>query len=362
MVSIILVHMDYSGLATAFNQITFDYMANVSMSFVDFTNDLACGVNKMVNVSMVSKRTTDLNVSVVTKGENFETIKKSGVIIENKTTSYVESSIVPKVNAKFGTQVVTVQLINGTHVIHEQNFTVNVKSPVKLLQTREPIYGFIGEAFNVTFSFENMRNQSEEIKISIYGDYITPKTFTATLASMTSQEVESEISLVNEIPMTSVSYFINITRGSDDQVIHQDTKLITIKQAIEILEVISSESYPQGHTPQITLKIQNNYRIITPVQIRFGDTTKTVNLLPGVNFITVKAEHALLNPYKFGDGVLKMQVLNMNEVILYEESIYYMIEVSPTNLVLAYFLPAIIPIVGIAIVKHRALENKKRLA
>ena len=108
----------------------------------------------------------------------------------------------------------------------------------------------------------------------------------------------------------------------------------------------------------VILKTSQNISIFVD-----NETIKSnLTLIPGENLVDIPFGQNFMNPYKFGNNYYLIEIVDSNGNKIYEQLVTSELKASVGSILLGYALPLIIPIAGIVIVRHMALENKKRLS
>lgn len=360
----IYAHSNLTGMATAFVSTEFDYNVGLDVDVTPLFESVASGNTEQINLTIKSQRKTNLTLEIKTDGEDFVLENNGFYNITNASETHHLINVTAKEDSVNSSASLNIKFYNGSVLVLTKEIPINCINPIHFLNTREVAYSFIGAEFEIKVNVENLRKyKTETIRISVDGIYVEDSVTEHDIEAKSLDTITLRIKILENAPRTVITFNLTITRVFDNSTVVSFLNSLTIKAKIELDTIIVPKSIPQGKNVDVYFKFQNNKEITQKVNI-FVDGVQVltgVPLVPGENYITVPLQKAIINPYDFGTKTYQVNVQDEQGNILYTDFIEVNVELSPGAIVFGYFLPVLIPILGIAIIKQRSIEMKKRI-
>ncbi len=353
-----------TGIKAAFKNSTFEYLSGLTIEATPLFESIARGNTEKVNITITSARKTNLTVQIKTNGEKFDEENNGIHLIANETTTNLQVNITASLISNSTSNDLLINLYNGTVLVLQKNITVNVVNSVKYIKTKEVAYYFAGETFNMEIWLENLRrNGSETVKISVDGMYIEDNVSTFFVDAVSTSTILIPIKISQDAPRMRITFNLTVTRTLDNSTIVSFLNQVVIKSKIELNNIIVPEEIPHGKPLEIYYQLTNNKDSIQYINIFSNGIQIMTNvaLVPGVNYLSVPIQGAIINPYDFGIKTYQVKIQDSEGNIISTDFIQINVQPSPNSLFFGYFLPFLIPIFGIAIYKQKSLEIKKRI-
>ena len=353
-----------TGMKAAFIQSNFEYTSGLTIQVNPLFESIVRGNTEKINVTITSTRKTNLTVQATTEGEKFDTENNGIHLITNESTIDILLNATASLISNSTSELLHINLYNGSVRVLQHNLSVNVLNPVKYIKTKEVAYFFAGESFNMEIWVENLRkNGSESIKVSVDGVHVEDNVSTFTIDAESYKIVTIPIKILENTPRIRISFNVTVLRTLDNSTVTSFLNQITIKSKIELNNIIVPSELPHGKPVEVYYQLTNNKDSIQYVNIYSDDKLILTNvaLVQGINYITIPLQREIINPYDFGTKSYQVKVQDSEGNIISIDFIQINIQVSPNSLFFGYFLPFLIPLFGIAIIKQKSIEMKKRI-
>lgn len=355
--------VNYTGVATEYATASFAIESGFEIVKATSDSSIRCGGELNVSLSLDSSRETNLTLDIVISGEQIENTTYTDQEIVNDLVNNYTYFINVDQFAEFGSSQVEIQLVKGNITYAEQTLNFLIKSSIDVSSVEQDSTVFRGRNFSTIVSVSNLKDFDETIIVELTGDYITLVNTTIEISSLESKTLDLLSFIAQEAPLGDLDYKLEVKRESDGSVINSYTLSSTIKNPIEVISISAPEFSYHWRENNIICTVKNNMDIAQKIVIRLNDevVSSISNISPGETSLSIPITGNLRNPYDLGDKHFNVQVYDVDGILLYETTVKTTVQPSLGSILLGYVLPLVIPIVGIVVVKHIALENKKRL-
>ncbi len=353
-----------TGIKAAFNNTSFEYKSGLTIEATPLFESIASGNTEKINITITSSRKTNLTVQIKTGGENFDEENNGVHLIANETTKDLLVNATASLTSNATSDQLQINLYNGTVLVLQKNISLNVVNPVKYIKTKEVAYFFAGESFTMEIWLENLRkNGSETVKVSVDGIYIEDNASNFVVDAGSNKIIAFPIKITQDAPRMRITFNLTVIRILDNKTVVSFLNQLVIKSKIDLNNIIVPSEIPHGKPVEIYYQLTNNKDSIQYISIFSNNKQIMTNvaLIPGINYISVPIQGAIINPYDFGVKTYQMKIQDSEGNIISTDFIEINVQISPNSLFFGYFLPFLIPIFGIAIYKQKSLEIKKRI-
>ncbi len=361
---IVDMYANYTGILTSFNSISFSLIPGFTVQ--EYTLDdesIRAGSSTSLNLSINNTRMENLTVSINLNGTNFANQTFEQILV-NGTLNNFTYEITSLANASFGSTILLIEIKNDTSLNYILEIPIVILSSIEITRIEQDAYVFHDIDFEILIQLKNVVNISQTVDISISGEYITNIEVSQLLLPEESALLQLNTQISTNAPYGDIMYNINITRASDGNVISYEDFISTVKLPLDILFLEVPEISFHGKESQASCYIMNNLKSSQNISIFVDNQTikSNLTLIPGENLVDIPFGQNFMNPYEFGSKYYLIEIIDSNGNKIYEQLVTTELKASVGSILLGYVLPIIIPIAGIVIVRHMALENKKRLS
>ncbi|MHA1561086.1 MAG: hypothetical protein ACTSPA_03095, partial [Promethearchaeota archaeon] len=358
------MYANYTGILTSFNKISFSLIPGFGVQeYTLESQSIRAGSSTTLNLSVNNTRMDNLTVSINLNGTNFanQTFEQ---VLYNGTLNNFTYEITALANASFGSTSLFIEIKNDTTLNYSLEIPIVIQSSIEIERIEQDAYVFHEFDFRILVELQNVVDISQTVDISISGEYITDIKVSQLLLPEESVIILLNTQISTNAPYGEILYNINITRSSDGNNISYEDFISTVKLPLDILFLDVPEISYHGKESQASCYIVNNLKTSQNISI-FVDNEiikNNLTLTPGENLVDIPFGQKFMNPYEYGNNYYLIEIMDSNGKNIYEQLISTELKASVGSLLLGYALPIIIPIAGIVIVRHMALENKKRLS
>ena len=358
------IYANYTGIKTIFNKMSFSLTSGFIIQDYSLESEsLKAGSSTSLNLSINNTRMENLTVNIYLNGSNFLN-QSFQQILENGTLNNFTYTVNALANASFGLTSLFIEIKNETSLNYILEIPIVIESSIEVKRIEQDAYVFHDYDFEILIELQNTVNISQMVDISISGEYITNIKISQSLLPEKSIEIRLNTQISSNTPFGEIKYDINITRTSDNNIISYGEFISNVKLPLDILLLdVPAVSY-HGKESQASCYLTNNLKTSQNISISVDNIIikSNLTLIPGENLVDIPFGQKFMNPYEFGNRYYLIQILDFNGEILYKQLVVTELKASIGSILLGYVLPIIIPIAGIVIVRHMALENKKRLS
>ncbi|MHA1475398.1 MAG: hypothetical protein ACTSQ5_09440, partial [Promethearchaeota archaeon] len=358
------MYANYTGILTSFNKISFSLIPGFSVQEYSLESKLIrAGSSTSLNLSVNNTRMDNLTVSINLNGTNFANQTFMQVLLNGSLNNF-NYEFTALSSASFGSTSLIVEIKNDTSLTYILEIPIVILSSIEIERIEQDAYIFHEFDFEILVELQNVVDISQTVDISISGEYITDIEVTQLLLAEESVIILLNTQISTNAPFGEIIYNINITRASDGNNISYEEFISMVKLPLDILFLDVPEISYHGKESQASCYIVNNLKNSQNISI-FVDNKiikSNLTLIPGENLVDIPFGQKFMNPYEFGNNYYLIEIMDSNGNNIYEQLISTELQASVGSILLGYALPIIIPIAGIVIVRHMALENKKRLS
>jgi hypothetical protein len=216
-----------------------------------------------------------------------------------------------------------------------------------------------GQSVHVSFNMINfLPNNTQSMNVTFRGQYILNIKEEISLLKNQISLVYYNLLVSEDIIADSITIDMDISKG--DTIYY--TKLIEIEiiPSYEIVSVFFPRVVTQGNIALFTLIIKNNKEISESFSLYVNGEKWNTNingLAPGENRIVTEVIPTII-PYDFISKTFTFELRDSLGETIVQYYFEVSIELSPTNLILFYVLPILIPIGIILFYKNKELQHK----
>ncbi|MHA1519740.1 MAG: AGE family epimerase/isomerase [Promethearchaeota archaeon] len=356
---------NYTGISTEFAESTFtlNYGFVLQDAVID-KSQVRCGQLFNLNFSIDSLKENNLTVDIEIGGLEITNITfQDQNIVAGLLNNYTYELEVDQL-AELGNSEIKITVLKDEIIYSEEIVSLSIISSISVISVEHDANVFRGRNFSTIVKVENMEDFPESVIIEFSGEYISSVNETIHLAELNSDTIILNSYIDDFAPLGDLDYKLTITRESDGGLIHSYDLTSTIKNPIEILHIFAPENSYHWSSNAIICTVQNNMDINQNISIFLdGEIITTITEIgPGENTLSIPIGDDLRNPYEFGERYFEIEIQDENSFVLYQVTLTSNVRPSLGSILLGYILPLAIPVVGIVVSKHFALENKKRLS
>ncbi len=358
------MYANYTGILTSFNKISFSLIPGFSVQEYTLESEsIRAGSSTSLNISINNTRIDNLTVSINLNGTNFANQTSEQVLL-NGTLNNFTYDIVALADASFGPTSLLLEIMNDTSLNYTLEIPIMILSSIEIERIEQDAYVFHEFDFNIIVELQNIVNISQTVDISISGEFVTDIEVSQLLLSEESVLILVKTQISTNAPYGEITYNMNITRASDGNIIFNEDFISTVKIPLDILFLDVPDVSYHGKESQASCYIMNNLKSSQNISIFVDNETikSNLTLIPGENLVDIPFGQKFMNSYEFGNKYYLIEIVDSNGNKIYEQLITTELKASVGSILLNYALPLIIPIAGIVVVRHMALENKKRLS
>ncbi len=355
---------NYTGILTSFNKISFSLISGFSVQEYSLeSKSIRAGSSTSLNLSVNNTRMDNLTVSINLNGTNFANQTFVQVLLNGSLNNFTYEFTALS-SASFGSTSLLVEIKNDTSLNYILEIPIEILSSIEIERIEQDAYVFHEFDFEILVELQNVVDISQTVDISISGEYIADIDVSQLLLAEESVILLLNTQISTNAPYGEILYNINITRASDGNTISYKNFISTVKLPLDILFLDVPEISYHGKESQASCYIMNNLKSTQNISIFVDNEAikSNLTLIPGENLVDIPFGQNFMNPYKFGSNNYLIEIVDSNGNKIYEQLVTTELKASVGSILLGYALPIIIPIAGIVIVRHMALENKKRLS
>lgn len=355
---------NYTGISTQFATSVFKLSSGIALTNLTLqTQKVRCGESFNVSFSIDSEKAVNFSADILIEGDWIDNQTYSDQFIQAETLNNYSFTVDVDQVADFGNSDIIIKIMNNSLEYAKSSIGYSIISSVEIISVQQVATVFRARNFTTIVSVENKMDFAESIKLEFSGEFITSENLTLDLAPHQIKTLEIISFVQLDTPLGDLSYQLQIFRESDDAEIKAYSLSSQVKNPLEFLYIAPPEIAYHWRQNTIICGLQNNMDDPQAIQVYLNgkqiDSLSTV--APGENILSIPISKTLRNPYEIGVKSFRIEIYDGNGLLLYQDTIKTQVEPSLGSILIGYVLPLIIPIVGIVIVKHMALENKKRL-
>ncbi|MHA1584798.1 MAG: hypothetical protein ACTSWL_06060, partial [Promethearchaeota archaeon] len=358
------IRVNHTGLITLYKEDTFTIGSGYAIENSELSSDeTRAGSNFDLNLTIDNSLDLSFNMTINLNGTSIINQTISTLELVNNTLNNFTYAIQTLANADFGETSLNVELVKNETVYATKNIPFTIISPIEVSAISQENNVFRGESFNVEVLLDNLADVEHSVTIEISGDYTsTTKTVTLVADQLSTKNVS--VFLDQDVPLGMLTYHIKITRSGNGDIIDERDLITNVAKSFEIVSVNSPISIEHGEGFGFDFTIINNLKSIQNISIVItgdGEKNITQSLISGSNSFGTDFT-SYNSPYNLGTKHFMIVIRDNNGILLYQSNIEIKLNPSIGSLTLGYIIPLLIPIIAVVIVKHIAMENKKRLS
>lgn len=356
------VMANFSGIATQFAEIKFEIISGLEIESVALESiSLHAGEQTELNLTIDSNRVDPMDLTVQINGTTIQNQTLLNQEVVNETSTSLIYDIQTLTSAEIGSSSLTIEVFDGDDVLLSENVIFSISAPIVIQEISTSSKTFKGEDLEIEIRFNNLVDTSINVKLSIIGDFVSFAEITHTVvAGVSSKKIN--VSISENAPYGSINFEMEIVRESVDDLVKSQILSVSVEHNVEFVSFDAPEISYQGRESIATLEIINHLSSSENIVISINGENKTESLISGQNSIDIAFGNKFMNPYKMGAQGFTIKIEDSEGNLIYEEYVETQVKMSMGSIILGYVLPVLIPALGIVILKHLAMENKKRLS
>jgi hypothetical protein len=361
----ISLRVNYTGLETQYASRTFSINSGLVLTEHSLSKtEVFAGESTQFTFSVNNTLENNMTLSARFNGTDIINQTILDIDLINGTLNNFTYTIQSNVGALIGDSIITFELFNESVVFESYNHTISILNPIKIHTVKQKGTLYSGGMLTIAITLENLVDVSHTIEISLTGDSITPSIDTYSLNAGETKEIVLVTEIDSHLTSEQLLYSLQIIRSTDEDEIYSQEFQGEIKTPVSLMGITVPETTFQGDEITILCRIQNNLDIAqnATITLTFDGTeySTTHIIVPGENLIRVFLPK-ISSPYNYGMKYFLLELYDTNGELFYQESLSTNLRISFAGGLFGYFLPVMVPIVGILIAKHASMENKKRL-
>ncbi|WP_371802121.1 hypothetical protein [Candidatus Lokiarchaeum ossiferum] len=356
------VMANFSGIETQFADIKFEIISGLETdSLVLESDSLYAGEQTELNLTIESTRVDPMDLTVQINGTTIQNQTLINQEVLNETSTSLVFDVQTLTNAEVGASSLTIEAFDGDDKILSKDVAFTISAPIVIQEISTSSKAFKGEDLEIEIRFQNLVDPSIDVKISVTGDYVSFTTITHTVGAGVSS-MKINVSISEDAPYGTIDFELEINRASVGDLVKSEELTVSVKNMVEFISFNAPENSYQGRESVATLEVINHLSSATDIIISVDGEEYNESLISGENTIDIAFGNKFMNPYKMGTQGFTIKIVDSDGNLIYEEYVETQVKLSMGSILLGYVLPVLIPALGIVILKHLAMENKKRLS
>ncbi len=313
-------------------------------------------VNITLPINSIRKDNITLNVTL--EGEGIFNITDE-ILFINASETNVEFNITALNNVTAKYYFLSITFRREKVIYLTVNFWLLIADSVKinnLIYT----YKLVSEDYiHVSFNLVNfLQNNSQSVNISFTSIYIVEFTAEINLEKMETKALSFNLKTYSNILEDTINIKMEVSKNNT--IIVSTSLTVEILPKFKIISFNFPEKISQGVPAYLSLIIVNNQQNSEKIALILNDEKVSLEdseLLPGRN----KIEYEFIpstNPYDFQKKGYKFGLEDNSGNVILEQFFEVEFNINPTNLILFYLFPIIIPIGIVLYYKNRYLKLK----
>ena len=312
------------------------------------------------NITLPVNNTRSENVTLTITMEESDIITESQILLfPSMVLTNVSFNLTAKLGASIGSHRISfkfelsnilylevIKVVNIGHSFDYSNFIYKNKV-------------VRGQSIQVSFNMINfLPNNTQSMNVTFRGQHILNIKEEITLLKNEIKLVYYNLLVSEVIIEDSITIDMDISKG--DTIYYTKSIEIEILPSYEVLSVLFPRVVAQGNIALFTLIIKNNKESSETFSLYVNGEkwdTNIKGLAPGVNRIVAEVIPTII-PYDFISKTFTFELRNSIGETIVQYYFEISIELSPTNLILFYVLPILIPIGIILFYKNKELKHK----
>ena len=315
-------------------------------------------IGPTLNITLPINNTRSKNITLTVSMEADDIYSESQLIeLPTLVLTNVSFNLTARFNAAIGPHKLIFKFKQGNILYLEVVKWINIGHSFDYRDFFYKSKAISGDYTQVYFNLINfLPNSTQSLNVSLSGQYVQNIKEEINLLENEVKSLYYDLLLVENIIEEKITVIMEITKGKT--IYYSLSFDIEILPEYEIISVSFPKKVSQGETASFILIIQNNKQVSEAISLYVnGEKTLTGGLSPGENRIVVEVIPTIF-PYDFFTKTYQFLLKDNSEELIAQYYFEVTVELSPTNLVLFYFLPVLIPIGIILFYKNKEIKHK----
>ncbi|MHA1671404.1 MAG: COG1470 family protein [Promethearchaeota archaeon] len=336
---------------------------NVISGLVNYTilglpDTLYQGPTLNITLPINNTRSEDITLNITMEGEDIIT-ESQLLFLPSMVLTNVSFNLTAKLGASIGSHEISFKFELGSLLYLEIIKIVNIGHSFDYADFIFENKAVKGQTIYVSFNIINfLPNSTQSMNVTFSSPYIQNIKDEINLLKDEVKLVFYDLLVFEDIIEDSITIDMDISKG--DTSYYTKSIEIEILPAYEVLSVFFPEIVAQGNIASFTLNIKNNKETSETFSLYVNGEQWITNingLAPGENQIIANIVPTLI-PYDFIAKTFTFELRDSFGETIVQYYFEVSIELSPTNLILFYVLPILIPIGIILFYKNKELKHK----
>jgi len=312
------------------------------------------------NITLPVNNTRSENVTLTITMEEGDIITESQILLfPSMVLTNVSFNLTARLGASIGSHKISFKFELGNILYLEVIKVVNIGHSFDYSDFIYENKVVKGQSIHVSFNMINfLPNNTQSMNVTFKGQHILNIKEEITLLKNEIKLVYYNLLVSEDIVDDSITINMDISKG--DTIYYTKSIEIEILPCYEVLSVSFPRVVAQGSIASFTLIIKNNKEISENFSLLVNGVKWDTNingLAPGVNQIVAEVIPTII-PYDFISKTFTFELRDSFGETIVQYYFEVSIELSPTNLILFYVLPILIPIGIILFYKNKELKHK----
>ncbi|MHA1105256.1 MAG: COG1470 family protein [Promethearchaeota archaeon] len=313
-----------------------------------------------LNITLPVNNTRSENVTLTITMEEGDIITESQILLfPSMVLTNASFNLTARLGAAIGSHNISFKFELGNILYLEVIKVVNIGHSFDYTNLIHKNKVVKGQSIQVSFNMINfLPNSTQSMNVTFRSPYIQNIKEEITLLENEVRLLLYNLLVSEDIIEDSITIDMDISKG--DTIYYTKSIEIEIIPIYEVLNVFFPQVVAQGNTASFTLIIKNNKETSETFSLYVNGEKWTTNingLAPGENRIIAEVIPTLI-PYDFIAKTFTFELRDSTGETIVQYYFEVSIELSPTNLILFYVLPILIPIGIILFFKNKELKHK----
>ncbi len=313
-----------------------------------------------LNITLPVNNTRSENVSLTITMEEGDIVTESQILLfPSMVLTNVSFNLTARLGAFIGSHNISFRFEVGNILYLEVIKVVNIGHSFDYADLIHENKVVKGQSIQVSLNMKNfLPNSTQSMNVTFRSPYIQNIKEEITLLDNEVRLLLYNLLVSEDIVEESITIDMDISKG--DTIYYTKSIEIEILPSYEVLSVFFPQFVAQGNTASFTLIIKNNKETSETFSLYVNGEKWTTNingLAPGENRIIAEVIPTLI-PYDFIAKTFTFELRDSFGETIVQYYFEVSIELSPTNLILFYVLPILIPVGIVLFYKNKELKHK----
>ncbi len=360
-------YTNYSYLLPVFNETSFSIESGLEILggnvFTSSEDDkIYIGGSAWLNITINSSRINNTYFNISLGGVDILDNNSIEKVPSKEKNSYLIMFEILS-DAKEGQSKLEISISNDTVLYESLEVSFTNYYPIEVQNVILSKKLFLNYANNLEIRLKNHIDSPIEIDLDIEGKNIVDESVNMIVGSKEIRVIKTTLDILNNTSLGKITFGINFTRNSDGYSFVYKTFSSILKPVFEIRSIKLPSTIYQGDQAKLVCEVINNLDQKEGINFFINDNlyNKINTLEPGENSFTIPLAGKFNNPYEFGNKNYEFKITNKDDSILYENSFFIDLKMGSIYVFWGYIFPFVLPLIGVLVMRHYSIENKKRL-